>query len=128
MSGLTTKQWQLYKYLKEHYEPEKWIGKKELSDSLGYKWDEKTDRNGREIESDVSAINQDDTIQKVIISSPKGYKIANREEAEEWLHKDWIAILKQIKRHMFKRRKCRLNKQMRLVFDSERDTIEAFPE
>ena len=125
---LTTRQWQLYKYLKLHYEPDKFISKKELADALGYSWNEKSDRNGRDIESDVAALNEDETIQKVIISSSKGYKIANKEEAFDWLHKDWISILKAIKRHMFKRRKCRLNKRMRIVFNSERDTIEAFPD
>lgn len=125
---LTTRQWQLYKYLKDHYEADKFIPKKEIADAIGYAWNDKSDRNGREIESDVAALNEDGNIQKVIISSTKGYKIANQEEAGEWLHKDWLSILKLIKRHMFKRRKCRLNKQMRIVFNSERDTIEAFPD
>ena len=100
MSGLTTKQWQLYKYLKEHYEPSRWISKKELAEALGYEAEDYNPRgNYREIESDVLAINEDETIQKVVISSRNGYKIANKEEAEEWLHNDWINILKGIKRH-----------------------------
>ena len=61
---LTTRQWQLYKYLKLHYEPDKFISKKELSDAVGYSWNEKSDRNGRDIESDVAALNDDETVQK----------------------------------------------------------------
>lgn len=126
--NLTTRQWQLYKYLKDHYAEDVFISKKELSDNLGYHWNEKSDRNGRDIEADVLAINDDAIIHKVIISSPKGYKIASEAEAGSWLFDDWKKIEKLIKRHMYKRRKCQLNRQMRIVFNSEKDTIETFIE
>lgn len=72
------------------------------------------------------AINENKTIQKIIISSHKGYKIANKEEADEWLNKDWDKLMKALKRHNAKRIKIHKDGQMRIVFDSERDTIEAF--
>lgn len=125
---LTPRQWQLYKYLKEHYQPNVFIDKKELADNVGYSWNEKSDRNGRDIESDVMALRESDKIQKIIVSSQKGYKIANEQECKEYLDKDWINIMKELKRHNVLRRKARKHKQMRIVWNSERDTIEAFME
>jgi hypothetical protein len=125
---LTPRQWQLYKYLKEHYQPDVFIEKKELAKNVGYAWNDKSDRNGRDIESDVMALRESDKIQKIIVSSAKGYKIANEQECKEYLDKDWINIMKELKRHNVLRRKARKHKQMRIVWNSERDTIEAFME
>lgn len=125
---LTPRQWQLYKYLKEHYQPNIFIEKKELAKALGYAWNDKSDRNGRDIESDVMALRESDTIQKIIVSSSKGYKIANEQECKDYLSKDWINIMKELKRHNVLRRKAKRHKQMRIVWNSERDTIEAFME
>ena len=64
---LTPRQWQLYKYLKEHYQPDVFIEKKELAKNVGYAWNDKSDRNGRDIESDVMALRESDKIQKIIV-------------------------------------------------------------
>lgn len=126
MKELTPRQWQLYKYLKVHYEPNKFISKKEIADALGYDWKENTDRNGRDIEADVNELRESDVIQKIIVSSRDGYKIANEEEANAYLDRDWINIMKDLKRHNKLRRKAKKDKQMCIVWNSERDTIQAY--
>lgn len=128
MSDLTPKQWLLYGYLKKHYEPNKFISKKEISIALNYPWNDNSDRNGREIESDVLALRESNEIQKLIVSNKTGYKIANEQEANDYLDSDWNNILKLLKRHNRLRIKAKKNKQMRIVWNSERDTIESFME
>ena len=76
---------------------------------------------------DIRAINDSSVIQKVIISNPsRGVKIATEEEWQECIKREYISVFKRLKRIRNKERKGALNNQTRLVFKSERDTIEAF--
>lgn len=126
MSDLTTRQWQLYAYLKEQYSDDKYITKEEISNALGYKFDKDKQRNGVDIEFDINAINESDRIQKIIVSNHKGYKIGTMDQANEYLRKRFIKYSKGFKLTWKLVKKYKLHKQMRFTFGKERDTVEAF--
>ena len=78
------------------------------------------------ITNDIRAINKSEVIQKIIISTSKGVKIANREEFEKYINAEFASIFRRLARTRQKARKAGLHGQMRIVMGSERDTIEAF--
>ena len=78
------------------------------------------------MEADVRAINDSDVIQKIIVSDSTGYKIGNEKQVLDYLEKRFNRDFKSLKLNWKLTRKVRMDKQMRLVFGSERDTIETF--
>ena len=126
MANLTTRAWRLYTYLKEHYTEETFISKKELAENCGYAYDDKSQRNCVDMEADVRAINDSDIIQKIIVSDSKGYKIGNQKQVFDYLNKRFMRDLKSMKLNWKLTRKVKMDKQMRIIFGNERDTIETF--
>lgn len=126
MANLTTRAWRLYTYLKEHYTEETFISKKELAENCGYSYDDKSQRNCVDMEADVRAINDSDIIQKIIVSDSKGYKIGNQKQVFDYLNKRFMRDLKSMKLNWKLTRKVKMDKQMRIIFGNERDTIETF--
>ncbi len=80
------------------------------------------------ITNDVQKINESDVIQKIILSSSNGIKIASAEEYRVWSQNKWKSLKQQISRLAWKDHKARLDGQMKLVFGEsmERDYYEAF--
>ena len=68
---LNTRQWMLYRFLKKMYPQQRFITKKEICDALPqcYEMKEKELRSCRAIENDIRAINENPTIQKIIVSN-----------------------------------------------------------
>lgn len=126
MGALNTRQWLLYGYLKEHYTEDTFISKKELASACGYSFNDKSQRNCVDMEADVRAINDSDVIQKIIVSDSTGYKIGNERQVLDYLEKRFNRDFKSLKLNWKLTKKVRMDKQMRLVFGSERDTIETF--
>ena len=126
MGNLNTRQWRLYTYLKEHYQEEVFISKKEIAAACGYFFDETKQRNCVDMEADVRALNDSDIIQKIIVSDSTGYKIGNRNQVEAYFEKRLLRDLKSMKLTWKLVRKVKADKQMRIVFGQERDTIETF--
>ena len=79
-----------------------------------------------QLTKDIRTINNSEVIQKIIISNNKGVKIANREEFEKYISAEFASIFRKLERTRQKAKKAGLDKQMRIVLGSERDTIEAF--
>jgi len=130
MSELTPRQWKLYEFLKSQ---EDWVKQELISSSLPdlYGTDETPfhDTMARmHITNDIRAIKNSDVIQKIIISNAKGVKIANAEEFDEWFKRKAISLKKQMKLLYKQLKKAQLNNQTRIVYNSERDFIEAFKE
>lgn len=123
---LSSKQWVLYGYLKSHYSEDRFIPKSEIASACGYAFDGKKQRNCVDMEADIRAINDDDIIQKIIVSDKEGYKIGNQQQVLDYLNKRFNRDLKSLKLNWKLARKLKMDKQMRLVFGSERDTIETF--
>ena len=67
-------------------------------------------------------------IQKIVISSTKGVKIATQDDFGIYFDHKLKALKKQIKLLYKQLKKAQLNNQTRIVFNSERDFIEAFKE
>jgi len=131
MSELNPRQWRLYEFLKE--QGDVWTTQKNIAYGLHGWYDTSfTDSQFHDsktrlmIMKDIRAINDSGVIQKIIISSSKGVKIANEEEWKECIKRDYISVFKRLERIRNKERKGRMDGQTRLVFKSERDTIEAF--
>ena len=130
MSELTPRQWKLYEFLKSQ---EDWVKQELISSSLPdlYGTDETPfhDTMARmHITNDIRAIKKSDVIQKIVISNAKGVKIANAEEFDEWFKRKAISLKKQMKLLYKQLKKAQLNNQTRIVYNSERDFIEAFKE
>jgi hypothetical protein len=134
--ALMTRQWKLYEFLKAN--EDKWLtqheialGLKELYGAFGGEAIAFHDSDIRlRITEDIRALNNSDIIQKIILSSPKGIKIANEEEYREWSLSKWKSIKGMIRRLVGKDQKAKLNGQVKLVFGESvaRDFYETFKE
>lgn len=125
---LNSRQWKLYNYLKEKYTEKRYISKQEICRDLSneYHIKEKETRLCRLIEEDVRRINNAGVIQKIIISSSKGYKIGNEEECRKYIEKRFKRDLKSLKLNWLLANKVKMDGQMKIVFNTERDFIETF--
>lgn len=126
--ALTTRQWLLYNYLKDNYTDNEYISKSQIVSALPeyYEIKEGETRVCRDIEFDVRDINADETIQKVIVSSRKGYKIGNPEQVNNYVVSNIISAKKELKHYYKLKHKAELNGQYRIQFGCERDIIEAY--
>lgn len=130
-SELNPRQWALYNLLKNT--PDTYWTQLELAYNLrefydtSFTDDQFHDSAARHmLTSDIRAINKSEVIQKIIISTSKGVKIANREEFEQYINAEFASIFRKLARTRQKARKAGLDGQMRIVLGKERDTIEAF--
>lgn len=130
---LNSRQWALYNALKE--QGDEWRVQAELASIIpDYNYDGSEDwrlfhdNPARHImTADIRAINESAVIQKVIISSGKGIKIANKEEFDRYIRKEIMASVRRLMRAKLKAKKGGLDGQTRITFGQyERDTIKAF--
>lgn len=133
---LTTRQWKLYELLKDN--SDKWLTQREIYERLKdhYRKEEFDEANFHDSgvrywqTLDIRRINESGVIQKIILSTPQGIKIANEEEYKEYSINRWKSIKGMIKRLAWKDHKAKLNGQMKLVFGDSmaRDYFETFAE
>ena len=125
---MTTRQWRLYTFLKDNFSEDKYISKREIVNALPeyYEIKEGETRLCRDIEFDVRDINADETIQKIIVSSSKGYKIGTQEQVVNYILSSIESNITGLKHYYKLKRKAQMNNQMRLQFGAERDTIETY--
>ena len=125
---LTTRQWELYRHLKNNYSDDKYISKKEIVENVqGYEVKDGETRFCRDIEFDVRIINDNEDIQKIIVSCSKGYKIGTPEQVHDYLVSREIEAKNSLKLTYKLRRKAEKNNQFRIKFGKyERDVIEAY--
>lgn len=136
-SELTPRQWRLYNILKAQASVGKWTSQFDLYCYMSA-WedtrypvvlDDSKFHNSRTrimMTEDIRAINNSAVIQKIILSSSKGVKIANEEEWKKYKESKKKSLLAQLKRYSILLQKARNDGQMRITFGSERDVIEAF--
>lgn len=130
-SELNPRQWAVYNLLKNN--PDRYLTQlqivyalKEYYDTSFYN-DQFHDSKARhQLTKDIRTINESEVIQKIIISTPRGVKIASRAEFEQYINAEFAAIFRKLARTRQKAKKAGLDGQMRIVLGSERDTIEAF--
>ncbi len=130
-SELNPRQWALYNLLKNH--PDRYLTQLEIAYALkefydtSFYNDQFHDSATRHLlTKDIRAINKSEVIQKIIISTSKGVKIASSEEFAKYINAEFASIFRKLARTRQKAKKAGLDGQMRIVLNSERDTIEAF--
>lgn len=129
-SELNTRQWRLYDFLKaqgDHYTKQVEIARA-LSDY--YYFDEAENFHDTQarmtMTSDIRAINDSGVIQKIIISNSNGVKLSNEVEFMRYIRGEFGAIFRKLNRTRRKAGKAARNGQCRIVFNTEREFIEAF--
>ena len=132
-SELTTRQWALYNYLKER--GDEWTYQATCASEIPeYNYDGNEDFSlfhdsaaRLQMTADIRAINDSDVIQKIIISSKNGIKLANKEEFETYIEKEISAALRRLIRARRKAKKGSLDNQFRIPLGKyERDYIQAY--
>ena len=131
MSELNARQWAVYNLLKNN--PDKFLTQIEIVYKLRDYYDTSFyneqfhDSAARHLlTKDIRAINKSEVIQKIIISSGRGVKIASSAEFEKYINAEFASIFRKLARTRQKAKKAGLDGQMRIVLGNERDTIEAF--
>lgn len=132
-SELTTRQWKLYKYLKER--GDEWTYQAICASAIDeYNYDGKEDFSlfhdsaaRHQMTADIRAINDSTVVQKIIISSKNGIKLANKEEFEMHIKKEISSAVRRLMRAKRKAKKGSLDNQFKIIFgEYERDYIQAF--
>ena len=130
MSELNARQWRLYRLLRE--QGDVWTKQRELAELLPDLYPceraEAFHDSGARLlmTKDIREINKSDVIQKIIISSAQGVKLASKEEARAFIAGKYSTVFKSLERVRKMERKAGLDGQARLVFGGERPIIQAF--
>ena len=130
MSELNARQWRLYNHLKENGDT--WEKQREIARSLPELYPIREGQSFHDssarllMTKDIQEINKSDIIQKIIISSSQGVKLANKEEARRFIAGRCSSVLASLERVRKLERKAGLDGQLRLVFGREREIIQAF--
>ena len=130
MTELNARQWRLYRLLRE--QGDKWTLQRDIAAALPELYPceraEAFHDSGARLlmTKDIREINKSDVIQKIIISSAQGVKLASKEEARAFIAGKYSAAFKSLETARKMERKAGLDGQARLVFGRERGVIEAF--
>lgn len=129
-SELNTRQWTLYNFLKEN--ANKCFTQCEIASIFPNLYPTAGDTPFHDtlarktMTDDIRVINNSNVIQKIIISTPRGIKIASEDEFDKYINQEFAAVFRRLARVRKKAKKAALDGQIRLTFGKERDTIEAF--
>lgn len=125
---LTNRQKDLYNLLSSY---NRWFSKEEivirLPQSYNRFMERTSDHNSScylNIRNDVRVLNDSDEIDKIIVSSTKGYKIANEEEAKEYIKRRFARDYKSLKLNYKLVSKCKLNGQIDIDFKEYNTYVE----
>ena len=130
MSELNARQWRLYMLLKDRGDV--WTKQREIAELLPDLYPIERagsfhDSGSRQLmTNDIRTINKSDVIQKIIISSARGVKLANKQEAQTFIKGKYSAVFDGLERVRKLERKAGLDGQARLIFGQEREIISAF--
>ena len=115
---MLTRQWKLYEFLKEQ---DSLLSRQEIMDHLGL-WENK-----RLLTSDLQAIKENPTINRILITNRRGVKLAeNEKEADYYLELEKQEVLSRLKRYFKQAKQIQLDNQTQIVWNAEKDTIEVF--
>ena len=116
---MLSRQWKLYDFLKEHMD--EYLSIVDIMKQTNLYNDR------RLLTRDLQVIKTNPTINRILITSRKGIKLAsNKEEADEYLEQEKIEILSRLKRYFQQAHQIELDQQTQIVWNSEKDTIEVF--
>lgn len=132
-SELNSRQWALYEYLKD--KGDEWTTQFRVAIELpeygfidGFDDPDKFhDSPARHLlTKDIQEINKSNVIQKIILSSPKGIKLASESDFDVYIRSQYAALWRRKERLDKIAKKGKKDGQMRIVFGAERDTIKSF--
>lgn len=116
---MLSRQWKLYEFLKEHME--EYLSIVDIMKQTNLYNDR------RLLTRDLQVIKTNPTINRILITSRKGIKLATtKEEADEYLGQEKVEILSRLKRYFQQAHQIELDQQTQIVWNSEKDTIEVF--
>jgi len=117
---MNERQQKLYQFLLDKSSTNQYISKEEICYNLPKfypRFEEKsTEHNSRAfsiIRNDIRAINRSD-VEKIVVSSKKGYKIANKDEAIDFINNRFKRDLSSLKTNWNLKRKVGLNNQVKM--------------
>ena len=117
---MNSRQWKLYEFLKGQSQ---FLSRKEIMALSGLYEKE----NVRTLTRDLQVIKENPTINRIVITSRNGIKLAEtKEEANMYLEREKIEILSRLKRYYIQSKQYGLDNQTQIVWNSEKDTIEVF--
>lgn len=117
---MNSRQWKLYEFLKTQSQ---FLSRKEIMVLSGLYENE----NARTLTRDLQVIKENPTINRIVITSRNGIKIAEtKEEANMYLEREKIEILSRLRRYYIQSKQYGLDNQTQIVWNSEKDTIEVF--
>ena len=133
-NDLTTRQWELYKLLKDVYKVDsgRYLSNREIYKALrehypplkeNVYWNNQTAR--RNITDDILALKKSKIIQVIILTTVRGSKIASQGDLKQ-LERDRISHLKSLKVIYSQLGKIKLDGQERIVLNKEKEFIETF--
>ena len=132
---LTPVEWKIYNYLKEH--TDEWIMQEDLAiDLFSDEWDNQVSKATgfhntalrKTITNAIRNLNNSPIIQKIILSSSKGVKIANRDEVDNYIGRHINAVVARLNRLKLIAKKASRDGQYKITFGKyERQIVEAFP-
>lgn len=132
-SELNSRQWAVYNYLKSMNDT--WTTQYNVVKALNmldgyYEKPEKEnfhDSPARHLlTKDIQTINASGVIQKIILSSPQGIKLATESDFEIYIRSQYAALWRRKERLDKIAKKADKDGQMRFTFGAERDTVKAF--
>lgn len=132
-SELNSRQWAVYNYLKSMNDT--WTTSYNVVKALnmldGY-YEEPDLKNFHDsparhaLTNDIRAINKSNVIQKIVLSTPKGLKLASESDFDVYIRSQYAALWRRKERLDKIAKKGGKDGQMRIVLGSERDTVKAF--
>lgn len=131
-SELNSRQFALYNYLKEKgdewtYQMQAAIDIPEYGLNPACPADLFHDSTARHLlTKDIQVINKSNVIQKIILSSGKGIKLASESDFDVYIRSQYAALWRKKERIDKIAKKGSRDGQMRITFGAERDTVKAF--
>lgn len=129
---LNSRQWALYNYLKD--KGDEWTFQWQIAlDIPEYGYDGNSDAAmfhdstaRHAITNDIQVINKSNVIQKIILSTPQGIKLASESEFDIYIRSQYAALWRRKQRLDKISAKATKDGQMRIVLGAESDTIKSF--
>ena len=117
---MNSRQWKLYEFLKGQSQ---FLSRKEIMLLSGLYVNENT----RTLTRDLQVIKENPTINRIVITSRNGIKLAEtKEEANMYLEREKIEILSRLKRYYIQSKQYGLDNQTQIVWNQEKEVIEVF--
>lgn len=135
---LTPDDWKIYNYLKDHtgeWVPQEHLALDLFGDELykeGYAYYANFNFHNsnvrKKLTNAIRNLNNSSVIQKIILSSSKGVKIAEKDEIDKYIGRHINAVVARLNRLKLIAKKASLDGQYKITFGKyERQIIEAFP-